>query len=99
MLFRSDDERGEAFQVYVTPYADKQVTSQQFTLDEPSGVKKDAKDVMIGGVRGTMFFSTNTSLGNTREVWFIKNGFLYEVTTYQELDAWLSQIMTTWKFL
>ena len=38
-------------------------------------------------------------MGDAREVWFIKNGFLYEVTTYKELDAWLASIMQTWKFI
>jgi hypothetical protein len=30
---------------------------------------------------------------DTREVWFIYNAFLYEVTTYNELDAWLQAIL------
>lgn len=46
-----------------------------------------------------MFFSKNIALGDTREVWFIKNGYLYEVTTLKSLDAWLTQILQTWKFL
>jgi hypothetical protein len=32
-------------------------------------------------------------LNDTREVWFIYNAFLYEVTTYNELDAWLQAIL------
>jgi hypothetical protein len=46
-----------------------------------------------------MFFSQNPVMGETREVWFIKDGYLYEVTTYRELDSWLSQIMATWQWL
>ena len=38
-------------------------------------------------------------IGHTREVWFIHNGFLYEVTTYKEIDEWLGSIMQTWKFI
>ena len=37
--------------------------------------------------------------GDTREVWFIHGGYLYEVTTYKELDIWLAGIMRTWKFI
>jgi hypothetical protein len=37
-------------------------------------------------------------MGDTREVWFIKGGFLYEVTTYKQLDTWLAQILQTWQF-
>jgi len=46
-----------------------------------------------------MFFGKNLIMGDTQEVWFIKNGFLYEVTTYKELDQWLAGIMKTWKFM
>ena len=47
----------------------------------------------------TAFFGANDVMGGTREVWFIKNGLLYEVTTYQVLDSWLAEIMKTWAFL
>jgi hypothetical protein len=33
-----------------------------------------------------------------REIWFIHGGFLYEVTTYKQLDSWLTPIMQTWQF-
>jgi hypothetical protein len=45
-----------------------------------------------------MFFGRNSIMGDTREVWFVHSGSLFEVTTYKELDAWLSQIMATWKW-
>jgi hypothetical protein len=30
-----------------------------------------------------------------REVWFIHDHFLFEVTTYKELSGWLTDIMQT----
>ena len=39
------------------------------------------------------------TMGDTREVWFIHGGFLYEVVTYKELDDWFAGIMRTWKFI
>jgi hypothetical protein len=54
---------------------------------------------MIDGTQATMFYGTNAIMGDTREVWFIKGGLLYEVTTYQQLDTWLAQIMQTWQFI
>ena len=86
-----DPNTNEGFQVYVTPYNGKQIDTARFKLDEPSGVMKEPKDVFIGGTAATMFFSTNAVMGDTREVWFIRGGFLYEVTTYKELDTWLAQ--------
>lgn len=87
------------FQIYATPYADTQITPARFKLDEPSGVRKDPMDVMIDGIRATMFFSANPSMGETREVWFIRDGFLYEVVTEKSNDAWLAGIMQSWKFI
>lgn len=89
----------EGFQIYVTPYAQSQITKERFQLDVSSGVMKEPTDIMVSSVRGTMFWSTNSIMGETREVWFINNGFLYEVVTYKDLDAWLGTIMQSWKFI
>jgi hypothetical protein len=56
-------------------------------------------DILVDDARGTMFFGKNAIMGDTREAWFIHGGFLYEVTTYKELDMWLGGIMRTWKFI
>ena len=60
---------------------------------------KEQQDVLVDGARGTKFYGYNTTLGDTRELWFIHNGFLYEVTTFKELDEWLGSIIQTWKFI
>lgn len=88
----------KGFQIYVTKYDSEQITRERFLLDSPSGVMSEPTDVIIDGVRGTMFFGRHSLMGETREVWFIRNGYLYEVATYKELDSWLGSIMATWKF-
>ncbi len=94
-----EDTSGEkSFQIFVVPYRENQITEEQFKKDVPSGVMNKPVDIIIDGVQGTMFFSTNASLGDTREVWFIRSGFLYEITTYARLDSWLAQILSTWRF-
>ena len=71
----------------LTPYNNSQITDAQFKLDEPSGVKIDPTDVTVDGASGIEFLSSAPRLNDTREVWFIHGGFLYEVPTYKELDA------------
>lgn len=90
---------GKGFQIYVTPYGESTVSPERFRLDVPSGVREEPMDIVVDGVLGTIFFSENGIMGETREVWFIKDGYLYEVMTYKQLDSWLSQIMQTWIFL
>ena len=91
--------QGESFQIYVLPYKESQVSEERFRKDVPSGVMQDPVEVLVDGVRANAFFSRHALLGDTREVWFIRSGYLYEVTTYKALDPWLAQIMGTWQFL
>ena len=34
-------------------------------------------------------------MGDTREIWFINAGLLYEATTYKQLATWLTPILQT----
>lgn len=92
-------ERGEGFQIFVMPYHEERVSEERFRKDVPSGVRTDMSDTTIDGATGATFYSTNMALGDMREVWFIRGGRLYEVTTLKSLDTWLGEIMKTWKFL
>ena len=95
----SDSTGEKQFQIFAISYNQTQITPERFKLDEPSGVRKEPVDVVIGGVRATSFFGNNAVMGDTREVWFINRGILYEVTTFKELDSWLAGIMQTWQFI
>ena len=88
----------KSFEVFVLPYRAKFITADQFTLDQPSGVIIEPRTITIGGVPAVIFFGKNLKMGDTREVWFLYDGYLYEVMTYAADDAWLSQIMATWQF-
>ncbi len=98
-LVFEDKESGLGFQIFVVPYEGTEVSAERFRMDTPSGVMAEPRNIIIDGVEGSMFFSMNALLGETREVWFIHNGFLFEVTVRRELDEWLSKIMNTWEFL
>ena len=93
-----DSSNNYGFQIFIVPYSGTQITQARFNLDEPSGVMQSPVDVIIDGTRGTIFYSNNALMGDTRELWFIRDGLLYEVTTYKPLDTWLADIMKTWKF-
>ena len=89
---------GKGFQIFVVPYYEKQISEERFKKDVPTGVRIDPKDIQVDGERAVAFYSKDLSLGETYEVWFIKNGFLYEVTTLKSLDTWLPDIISSWKF-
>lgn len=92
-------EKAEGFQIFIVPYSEPQVSAERFKRDVPSGVRNNLTNITVDGATGAAFYSTNTALGDTREVWVVHGGFLYEVTTLKPLDTWLGAIIQTWKFI
>jgi len=92
-------KKGEGFQILIVPYSGTTVSAQRFKQDEPSGVRNNPTYGLVDGASASSFYSTDASLGDTYEVWFIHGSYLYEVTTLKPLDAWLHNIMQTWLFI
>lgn len=92
-------EKAEGFQIFIVPYSEAQVSEERFKQDEPSGVRESLTSVVVDGATGAAFYSANPALGATREVWFVRGGFLYEATTLKPLEAWFRDIIQTWKFI
>lgn len=60
---------------------------------------RDAQPVEVGAHKGLAFKSDNDAFnGDSREVWFVYNGNLYQISTYARLDELLKQMFTTWQF-
>lgn len=87
------------FQIFVVPYLDEEVSEERFRSDIPSGVRRGMQDITIDGAIGASFFSEHAALGETAEIWFVQNGYLYEVTTLKPLAQWLSGVMNSWEFI
>jgi hypothetical protein len=89
----------QGFQIYVAPINGTKITEERFLMDEPSGIKLDPHDTTVDGVEALAFHGFDAQIGQTYEVWFIRDHFLYEIYTYKELEQWLNQIMATWRFI
>lgn len=94
-----DEAGGKEFQMFVVPYLRNDITPERFQMDVPSGVREQETDIAVAGASGKQFYSKDARLGETYEIWFIHNKFLYEVTTHKELDIWIKNILATWNFL
>ena len=100
VTFEYDDGKAASgFQIFVAPFAGEQITDERFRQDVPSGVREGLRDITVDGATGASFYSEDAMLGATAEVWFIGNGYLYEISTLRELAPWLSDILATWKFM
>ena len=95
-------EEKKGFQVYITPFDEAEpLTAARILQYLPPSEVIDPKDVLIGegkAINAVIFLSTNPSFGKTREVWFIREGFLYQVTTYEGQDNLIGPILETFRF-
>ncbi len=92
--------KGEkGFQIFIVPYNEPQVSLERFRIDMPSLIQKDLVSIDVDGAVGASFYGFDENLGETKEVWFINRGFLYEVTTLKPLESWLNEIIKTWEFI
>ena len=83
----------------MAPIAGNTITKERFRTDEPSGVRNDEKEASVDGAPGIAFHGFDPRIGQTYEVWFVKDTMLYEVVTYKPLEPWLSELLATWRFI
>ncbi len=90
---------GRAFQIYILPYGEPKISKERFLLDMPSGVMSSSTTMQLDGVDAGAFYGKDAELGETREVWVVNKGFLYEATAPKEQGEWMDAILQTWMFL
>ncbi len=91
-----NEQNAKGMQIFIVPYWEKTISEARFKADIPSGVRTDIEKTYVDGVEAVTFHSFDESLGPTREVWFIRGGYLYEVTTFQGIADWFVPKMQTW---
>lgn len=92
---------GEGIQIYTRPFDDiRTLTADMVQSDIPDMEISDVQTVEIGeNHTGIAFVSDNEAFGGaSREVWFVFNGTLYQISTYARLDDLLRAMFGTWKF-
>lgn len=94
-----DIENALGFQIFVVPYSETRVTEERFLKDAPSGVRENPVDFSLDGALATAFYGKHQVLGETAEIWFIREGHLFEITTLKPLQSLLAEIIQTWHFL
>jgi hypothetical protein len=87
------------FQVFIVPYNEPLISEERFKMDVPSGVRKNVTDTTLDGVRAVTFNSYDPMLGDTREIWVIHNGYLYEITTFSGVGNWFTPLIQSWRFI
>ncbi len=88
-------------QIFITPYAEEEISEERFKMDIPSGIVTNLATTTIGVIKvpAITFNSYDEHLGDTREIWFVRNGLLYEITTFKGVRDWLTPIIQSWRFI
>lgn len=87
------------FQVFISPFAQDSLTFEDVRAALPHLSIAEPQVALLGdGTEALIFFTEDARVGRTREAWFARGGWLYEVSTYAERDAWLAGILQTWRF-
>ncbi|MDP3954319.1 MAG: hypothetical protein Q8Q06_02790 [bacterium] len=88
------------FQLYITPFdeADTVITPERLKQDIPDLSIEEPIQIAIDKAIGLVFLSDSESLGKTREIWWVHQSHLYQITTYTEFDNAMVEILKSWVF-
>ncbi len=94
------DPQQKDTQIFISSFDEDIVLSaERIKKDLPKLVIENPTEVMIGGkVKAVSFTSTNNLAIPTREVWFVYNGYLYQISIPLEIESAIGEILKTWKF-
>lgn len=95
------NEKGEGIQIRISPFEDiRALTADMVRENIPDMQISETETVAIGPeYTGVAFISDNEAFGgSSREVWFVYQGNLYQISTYARLDTLLKAMFATWKF-
>lgn len=102
ILIENPEDASRGIQIAVSPYTDTDtsITAERVMRDIPDMEVRDPLPVSLGVAgQGISFKSDNEDFGgDSREVWFIVSGRLYQISTYATYDTVLQAIMGTWSF-
>ena len=89
------------FQIYIAPFDEEgALTKERISRDVSDMAIDDPQTALIGSEKtpALLFWGNDSTIGKTREVWFAREGYLYQVSAAAALDNVLTQVMATWRF-
>lgn len=109
--FRSSDDSGDVvrigeedqavgLQIFITPFDEDltTLTVDRIKQDVPSLTVLDPQDVTLGSNGKGVAFMDGTGTTSNRQIWFVADKHLYQVTAPASFDGTLKSIMNTWTF-
>lgn len=102
MVVVQDSNRQVGFQIFISP-TDENISMSKARIqdDLPDLEVRDPQPVQLGDNtgQGLAFYSDNDAFGgDSREVWFTYDEYLYQISTYASQDPLLKQVLSSWTF-
>ena len=99
ILFKSDD-KNKNFQIRASSFDEPPpLTAARVKKALPDMMMDQPEDITIGdGIPALSFYSQDASLDDSKEIWFVANGHLYQISGYANSESWLMNILASWKF-
>lgn len=99
MYLISQASQGSFAQIYITEFDETaELTLQRILKDIRDKQILNGKVLLLDGKKVMSFDSEADGFGKTWEVWFVNNGYLFQIMTKAENRDKLENILTTWKF-
>ncbi|TSC62829.1 MAG: hypothetical protein G01um101448_351 [Parcubacteria group bacterium Gr01-1014_48] len=97
------EAKGSAgFQIFILPWDEQEytvMTVERIREDLPDFTIREPQEVVLAdGTHALLFWSEEKSVGRTREVWIIKNEYLYQISALAHFDPLLARVMSSWRF-
>lgn len=94
-------EKLQGFQVRIMPHDESgPLTAERIRQDLPSLEMRQVEEVLLEGQPAGVAFLSDSEVfgGNSREVWLVKDGRLFQISTYKSLEPLLLRVFSTWEF-
>ena len=83
-----DATSGKQFQIMVIPYS---------TVNLGGGVPMPDSSASASD-QGDTLSDVNVDVDDIAEIWFTKNGVMYNVSCFKDDEPWLLSLLQTWRF-
>ena len=87
------------FQIFIAAFDEPgPITKERILKDIPDMIINGEQYIDIGGERALSFTSQDDLGGETREIWMVHGGYLYQIKGYKNFEEKMIEVLKTWKF-
>lgn len=99
-VIAQNPEAHVGFQIVITPWSEDgaTITKERIEQDLPEIAAHDFAPVSLDGTPGIAFSAADAFFGNSIQIWLVRGGYLYQISTYATQGPLLSKVLGTWKW-